>query len=190
MGLNANGLAGKKNEGTRQKDDFYPTPPHATEALLSRESFKGSIWEPACGDGAIAKILESKGYTVYATDKYDRGYGVYDIDFTSWDYRQTFNRKLGNVITNPPYKLAQEFVEKSLECTTGKVAMLLKLNFLESARRYEMFKRTPLKTVYVFSKRLNFYQGETKGNKSGVMAFAWFVWEHGYEGEPKIEWIL
>lgn len=191
MGLKANGLAGKKNTGKREKDDFYPTPPHATRALLDRVEFNGSVWEPACGDGAISEVLKEYGFKVYSTDKFDRGYGVSGIDFLEWDWKQTFNRKPSNIITNPPYKIAQEFVEKSLECTTGKVAMLLKLNFLESARRYEMFQNTPLKEVLVFSKRLNFYEGTLEGNKrSGVLAFAWYVWEHGYEGKPQISWIL
>ncbi|MEC5422096.1 hypothetical protein QGM71_01135 [Virgibacillus sp. C22-A2] len=191
MALVANGLAGNKNKGEREKNDFYPTPPHATESLLNRVNFEGSVWEPACGDGAICKVLEEKEYKVYATDKYDRGYGVYDIDFLTWDWTKTFNHRPANIITNPPYKIAQEFVERSLECTTGKVAMLLKLNFLESARRYEMFNNTPLKHVLVFSKRLNFYEGTLEGNKrSGVLAFAWYVWEHGYEGQPQIDWIL
>lgn len=186
-GLNANGLAGKKNGGKREKDDFYPTPPHATIALLEREKFNGNVWEPACGDGAISKILEEKGFEVYSSDKFDRGYGVGGIDFLTIDSHSRFD----NVITNPPYKLAQEFVEKALEVADKKVAMLLKLNFLESARRYEMFRKTPLKTVYVFSKRLNFYEGKLGDDKrSGVLAFAWYVWEHGYEGKPMIDWIL
>jgi hypothetical protein len=187
MSLISNGLAGKKNTGEREKDDFYPTPPKVTQALLDIETFEGDIWEPACGDGAMSEVLINNGFKVSSSDLFDRGYGNTGINFLD----VTPKRKVSNIITNPPYKLAKEFVEKSLECTTGKVAFLLKLNFLESASRYPMFKSTPLKKVYVFSKRINFYEGTLESNKrSGVLAFAWYVWEHGYEGEPTIDWIL
>jgi len=67
--------------------------------------------------------------------------------------------------------------------------MLLKLNFLESVGRYEFFQRTPLRTVYVFSKRLSFDKGDVKSGGNGLLAYAWFVWEHGYMQRPHIEWI-
>jgi len=188
MSLQVNGVAGNKNSGEREKNDFYPTPPYATQALLDRVVFKGDVWEPACGDGAISEVLKQNGFAVYSSDKYDRGYGDIGIDFV--EDAQVFD-KIPNIITNPPYKIAQEFVEQSLKLTDGKVAMLLKLNFLESARRYEMFKNTPLKHVLVFSKRLTFYEPDSdKKGKSGLLAYAWYVWEQGYEGQPQIDWIL
>lgn len=187
MTLKANGLTGHKNGGEREKDDFYPTPPHATIALLERERFVGGIWEPACGDGAISKVLIERGFKVFSSDLYDRGYGKSGIDFITYEPKH----KVPNIITNPPYKLGQEFVEKALKVTKRKVAMLFKLNFLESERRYELFKNTPLKTVYVFSKRLNFYSGTLeKTAKSGVLAYAWYVWDYDYDGKPTLDWIL
>ncbi|MEN2765737.1 NAD(P)-dependent oxidoreductase [Ornithinibacillus xuwenensis] len=187
--MEANALAGNKNSGTREKDDFYPTPPHATNALLDRIEFKGDIWEPACGDGAISEVLTKHGYKVYSSDLFDRGYGEPGIDFLKVSEKNVV--PFSSIITNPPYKIAKEFVEKSLEVTDDKVAMLLKLNFLESVNRYGMFKSTPLKHVFVFSKRLTFYEpnSEKKG-KSGVLAYAWYVWEHGYTGNPQIDWII
>ncbi len=78
--------------------EFYPTPPEATRALLSVESFEGSIWEPACGDGAISKVLIEAGYEVISTDLIDRGYGAGGHDFLK------SSRPLAkNIITNPPY---------------------------------------------------------------------------------------
>lgn len=186
--MKANGLAGHKNTGEREKDDFYPTPPTATQALLDQEGFSGTVWEPACGDGAISEVLISNGFRTFSSDLFDRGYGKSEIDFLKFEPKQ----KVGNIITNPPFKLAHEFVEKSLDCVDGKVAMLLKLNFLESARRYELFKNTPLKTVHVFSKRVNFYEATLKDEKkrSGVLAYAWYVWDKEYDGKPQLEWIL
>jgi hypothetical protein len=169
----------------RPDDDFYPTPEIATIELLKREKFDGVIYEPACGDGAIAKLLPNE--KVIASDLYNRGYGTIGIDFLTHDFKEW---KCDHIITNPPYRYAQEFVEKSLDLTRGKVAMLLKLQFLEGAKRYEMFRRTPLKTVYVFSKRLTLSRNGVKQKNSGMICFAWFVWEHGYAGTPQIDWIL
>lgn len=167
----------------RPDHDFYPTPPEATEALLARESFPGVTWEPACGDGAICRVLVARGMSVLATDLIDRGYGEGNHDFL------TSPLKADNIITNPPFTLAQPFIEKSLERTTGKVAMLVKLQFLEGAKRKAMFESTPLKAVYVFSKRLTMTRGGQKMKNSGMIAFCWVVFEHGHVGPPTLHWI-
>jgi hypothetical protein len=169
----------------RPEHDWYPTPPDATLALLRQETFDGSIWEPACGDGAISEVLAGFGYEdILSTDLIDRGYGEGEHDFF------TSPHAADNIITNPPFKYAQEFVEHALDKTTGKVAMLCKLAFLEGQKRKEFFERTPLETVYVFSKRVNFYRDGEKGKLgTSMIAFAWFVWSHGYEGDPLIKWI-
>lgn len=78
--------------------EFYPTPPEATRALLSVEAFEGDIWEPACGDGAISKVLEAAGYQVVSTDLIDRGYGAGGNNFLKSD-----KPLAKNIITNPPY---------------------------------------------------------------------------------------
>lgn len=168
----------------RPDGDFYPTPPEATLALLAEEKFTGTIWEPACGNGAMSKVLEDAGHVVMSSDLYDRGFGETSVDFLKT------TRSVENVVTNPPFKLAQEFVEHSLNCTTGKVAMLCKLVFLEGQKRRSFFESTPLARVHVFSKRVNFYREGEKGKLgTSMMAFAWFVWEHGHEGPPTINWI-
>lgn len=178
------------SEKNREIQDFYPTPPYATLKLLEKEKFFGSIYEPACGDGAISKILKDKypNQKIFSTDLINRGYGEkIDVDFLTYDYKKF---KPDNIITNPPYKLAQEFIEKSLELAGYKVAMLLKLNFLEGQKRYELFKSTPLRSVYIFSKRLSFDKGEEKGKGNGLLAYAWYVWEQEYVGSPVIDWLL
>jgi len=168
----------------RPENDFYPTPPEATLGLLSRETFTGTIWEPACGDGAISNLLIEKGHQVFSSDLIDRGYGDTGIDFLTSD------KKFDNIITNPPYTLAQQFVEHSLSLTTGKVAMLCKLAFLEGGKRKTMFENTPLASVHVFSKRLTMTRNGIKMKNSGMIAFAWFVWDHDYKGSgPIIQWI-
>lgn len=170
----------------REKDDFYPTPPEATEALLSVEKFVGDILEPACGDGAISRVLEASGYSVRSSDLIDRGYGETGLDFIGVGYPY----RASNVVTNPPFKLALQFVWRALDVCDRKVAMLLKVAFLEGVERGAMFRQTPLARVWVFSKRVTFrntMRGEVQG--SGMMAFAWFVWEHGYSGKPELGWL-
>ena len=162
--------------------DFYPTPPSATEALLERETFGRDVWEPACGDGAISKVLKREGYKVISSDIVDRGYGRVE------DFLRS-KRRTENIVTNPPYKLAEEFIRKALAVTTNKVAMLLRLTFLESQQRYRLFRETPLESVYVFSRRLSMPQGGAERLSSGAVAYAWFVWRHGHRGEPRIRWL-
>lgn len=166
---------------TREPMDNYPTPDIAVIALLERETFKGIVWEPACGSGNIARHFPG----CYASDiRDDNIYGEAGVDFLS-EYR-----RVDNVITNPPYRFAQQFVEHGLKCAKRKVAMLCKLAFLEGKARYSLFRSNPIKTVYVFSKRLPLTKEGDNRKQSSMIPFAWFVWEVGYKGTTTIEWIL
>lgn len=128
------------SDKTRVDNDFYATPPKAVEMLLRLEKFSQNVWEPACGQGHIAKVLRENGYSVKSTDLIDRGYGIGSVNFL----KQTENY-YGDIITNPPYKYAKEFVEKALELvsTGAKVAMFLKLQFLEGKARRKLFEVYP-----------------------------------------------
>ena len=183
-------LAGYSATRERVDNDFYATPPESTIALLEREVFEGNILEPCCGQGHISEVLKDNGYSVISNDLVDRGYGEHNEDFL-----ESTDLEADNVITNPPFKYAKEFIEKSLEVTSGKVAMFCKIQLLEGVARREMFENTPLKTVYVFSKRQNPLRNGSPVDENGkkwasTMCFAWFVWEHGYEGKPTIEWLV
>lgn len=169
----------------RQVDDYYATEPKATKLLLEAEKFDEWILEPACGEGHMSKVLEEAGYKVLSFDKVDRGYGsVKDFfDYTSWH---------GDVVTNPPYKYAKEFVEHALKIIEPgcKVAMFLKLTFLEGQARRKFFDVCPPCTVYVASGRLKCAKnGEFESIGSSAAAYAWFVWKKGYKGSPIIKWI-
>lgn len=160
-----------------EPNDYYATDPRAVEMLLEQEQFSECIWEPACGEGHIAKVLEAKGHTVYSTDLIDRNYGIGGIDFLA--HSRVFD---GDIITNPPYKYAKEFVAKALESVPpgNRVAMFLKLTFLEGISRRELFKNHPPQSVYVSSDRLRCGKnGDFTGPRSAV-AYAWFVWRRGY----------
>ena len=163
----------------REKDDFYATPDWAIDSLLERESFTGSIWEPACGDGAICKRLKSFGYDdIYATDLVDRGYGDEHFDFLKKQ------KAVDNIITNPPFKLGTKFAIHSLNLAQKKVVLFNKLTFLEGKeRRDKLFCRGHLQKVYVFSERVGFNGG------GGMLAFAWFVFDKEHVGNAEIEWI-
>lgn len=182
----AHSIVGSNPEG-RPEHDFYPSPPDAVEDLLRVEEFKGLIWEPACGDGAMSKVLIAAGHKVFSTDIVDRGYGHGQNDFLKPFLIRT---PIKNVITNPPFSLAQPFIEKSLGLVGdgGKVAMLLKTIFLEGTKRASFFAKTPPARVWVFSRRLKFGRnGEPAG--SGMMSFSWFVWDKGFTGKPTIGWL-
>lgn len=168
--------------------DYYATEPRAVELLLENEKFADAIWEPACGEGHISKVLEEAGYEVRSTDLIDRGFGVGGVDFLAFD--ETDGLWDGDIITNPPYKYAKEFVEQALRLVNQgrKVAMFLKLTFLEGQARRKLFEDNPPKTVYVSSARL---QCGKNGDFSGtsMVAYAWYVWEKGCRGPSVIRWI-
>jgi hypothetical protein len=169
----------------REKDDFYPTPPEATEALLSVETFSGPIWEPACGDGAISRVLEARGHTVISTDLVDRGYGENRVDFLM-EYRP----RAPHIITNPPFKMVAPFMRQALKLTTGKVALLLRLACLEGTERRQIYDTSPLSNIWVFTRRLSMKRGGYEGAETGgMLAFAWFVWDHSHKGPPTLGWI-
>ncbi|MDR1090108.1 MAG: hypothetical protein LBL79_03455 [Prevotella sp.] len=178
------------SKGERECNDYYATEPKAVELLLNIEDFNNNILEPACGEGAISEVLVKHGYNVQSYDLIDRDYGIGGVDFLKCE-----NKWSGDIITNPPYKYAQEFVEKSLELVEAgaKIAMFLKIQFLEGKKRRSLFDRNPPKTVYVSSSRLKCVKnGEfvksRKKKESSAVAYCWYIWEKGYKGETIIKW--
>lgn len=170
-----------------EANDYYATEPRAVELLLEQETFSPVIWEPACGEGHIAKVLKAHGYKVFESDLVDRGYGLTGLDFLEEAANGTLRE---DIITNPPYKYAKEFVEKALEMVADghKVAMFLKLTFLEGQGRRELFRKYPPQTVYVSSARLRCGKnGDFYG--SSAVAYAWYVWVKGHTGPTQIKWI-
>lgn len=178
--------ASNHSEFERERHDYYATDPKAVEELLKVESFDKNILEPCCGEGHISKVLEKHGYMVESSDLIDRNFGRGGVDYL------TIKSWHGDIITNPPYKYAKEFVEHSLKIIKpGKrVAMLLKIQFLESVKRRELFEENPPKYVYVFSKRtVCAMNGEFENIKGSAVCYCWYIWEKGFKGEPVIRWI-
>lgn len=170
----------------RANNDFYSTDPIAIDYLLEHEEFSKDIWECACGSGALSKRLNDFGFNVRSTDKFFRGYG----DENSIDFLEQTKKFNGDIITNPPYNLSLEFVEKALELSNRKVAMFLRIQFLESKKRYErLLKEHPPKKVLVFVKRMKCYPNDVDTVKSSAICFAWFIWDKEYSGNTILEWI-
>ena len=159
--------ASNHTDHERAEYDYYATEPKAITYLLEVEKFEGSIWENACGEGHLSKELIKNGYDVVSTDLIDRGYGTGGVDFFKCD-----EPKATNIVTNPPYAFAQEWVEHSLEIlhSGSKLALFLPIQFLEGAKRKTMFMKTPPVRIHVFSSRIlcgmngNFYSTDKEGN--------------------------
>ena len=181
----------------REKDDFYATDSIAIKIMADKLKEIGvskNIWECACGKGHLSKPLIELGYDVLSTDIIDRGYGSVENFLTS-------DRKWnGDIITNPPFKDACAFVEKAMDLleTGGKAIFLLKIQFLETTKRAELFKRSGLKMVIVNSERIccamngNFdLYFNKKGDRymGGTQLYAWFVFEKGFDGTPVLNFV-
>ena len=170
----------------RQKDDYYATDPKAAKLLLEVETFNKDVWECACGEKHLAKVLEEYGYNVRCSDIVNRC-GNETLDFLS--VKEKWN---GDIITNPPYKYAEQFITKAMGIMQdgSKLALFLKLQFLEGQKRKQMFEEYPPKVVYVSSSRINCAKnGDFERYTSSAIAYAWYVWQKGYKGETVIKWI-
>jgi uncharacterized protein DUF4326 len=169
----------------RRLDGFYSTPEIYTEWLLENEEFEEEICEVACGDGRMAKVLKAEGYHVVATDLHKRGYGA-KKDF--------FDIKVcRNIVTNPPFELAEEFIHHALAICPGKVCMLLRLNFLESQGRYRrLWRKRPPARVYVASQRVSMMPAIMRANgkmkAANAISYAWFVWD-GKSKVTELRWL-
>lgn len=169
--------------GEREQNDYYATSPIAAEWLIKLESLNHNIWECACGEGHLSKVFLNHGFNVKSTDLIDRGFGEGGIDFLKCN--DVFD---GDIITNPPYKYAQEFVEHGLDLIEDgkKVCMFLKVTFLEGKARKKLFAKNPPRVVYISSSRIPC--GKNGVFEPSAIAYAWYVWEKGYKGDTIIKW--
>lgn len=186
-------MLGVNHNTERQSEDFYATNPRALELFISKLEEDGlsldkKVWECACGMGHLADVLLDYGCEVKVTDIVDRGYdGVGIIDFlkSSEDWQ-------GDILTNPPFKLAEKFVEKGMETLINgkRLYLFLKIQFLEGQKRKELFKKYPPKYVYCYSSRQQCCRdAEFDKYTATTQFYAWYVWEKGYLGETIIRWI-
>lgn len=170
-------------------DDLYETPAVAVRSLLAHEALPHVIWEPACGPGSIVGVLRAAGHVVIATDLVD--YGCPDsIARRDFLFEREALAGCECIVTNPPFKNAEAFVERARELVP-KTVMLLRLAFLESERRRIILDRGDLARVYVFRNRLPMMHRAGRGTQiaktnSSAMAFAWFVWDRNHTGPTEL----
>jgi len=179
--------ASSHSEHEREQHDYYATEPLAAKELINLEPDLENIWECACGEGHLARIFKVAGKLRWASDLIHRGYGDGNIDFL----RKEFWQWSGDIVTNPPYKYAVEFITKALDSvqTGRKVCMFLKLTFLEGKARKKFFIENPPKTIYVSSSRIKCaLNGNFNETGSSAVAYGWYVWEKGYKGETTVKW--
>ena len=196
MDIKSAKLVGGLPRDGRTELDYYATNPEAVRMLLAAHPFAGKkILEPCVGGGHIANVLiEYFGESVTGIDVVDRGYPETEIaDFLKWEPPEEYD----TIITNPPYSLAVEFIEKCIDCLRkgGQLATFMKIQFLEGVKRKEFFQKYPPKYLYVFTKRMTvFNNGREVDPKTGkpwvtTLCNAWYIWEKGSHTEPVIRWI-
>ena len=204
--LQGSKIAGGNPKNDRVEHDFYATDPVAVEKLLLQYSINGTeILEPCVGNGNIANALRDfykHRLNITGIDIVDRGYPNTIVqDFLTWET----DRKFDCIITNPPFSLAKEFVEKSMDLLNegsieedgypnGQLIMFLKIQFLEGEKRKELFDKYPPKYIYVFRNRMATWNSGQPLDPNGkrwatTMCHAWFVWEKGIRTEPIVRWL-
>ena len=197
--LTGTSLVGGTVNHKRVENDYYATDPQSVRDLLDIYDIEGeTFYEPCVGEGHIAKVLKEyfPNSEVYGTDLINRGYGNGEFDFINENWEDRLDllipKKVDWIITNPPYRLAKEFIDKSLAMTNKGVAMFLKVQFLEGKARRALFEKYPPKHVYISSSRLQCAKnGEFERMKAGggsAIAYAWYVWEKDYKGETILKW--
>lgn len=194
-------MLGATNHGKedREENDFYATHPEAIKSLLNTLKHDGielnkNIWECACGMGHLSEELKKAGHDVFSTDLIDRGYEYLNerTDFLKDNIKFVFKKYQGDILTNPPFKLAEEFAEKGIEYLENgnKLLLFLKIQFLESEKRRKLFQKYPPKYIYVHSSRqICAKNGDFEKYTSATLCYAWYIWEKGYNGETILRWI-
>ena len=177
----------------RQQEDFYATEPRALQLFLNKlqeDKFelKWNIWECACGQWHLAEELKRNWYNVKSTDLVDRGYGDWILDFLKQEDIE-YNT---SILTNPPFKSAELFVEKWINLIQDwySMCLFLKIQFLEWQKRKELFKKYPPKYVYCYSARQKCAKdGEFHKYTATTQFYSWFVWEKWFKEETILRWI-
>jgi hypothetical protein len=176
----------------KDSPDDFPTPPWATRALIEHvlaDKIRLSsltCLEPACGAGHMAKALKEYFGEVRCADAFDYGYAPVR-DFLTYPYEAN---AVDWVITNPPFRLAEEFVLRALRVARRGVAILARTVFLESAGRYEaIFVENPPSKFAQFVERVPMIKGRLDAKASTATGYAWLVWEKNESGLPRLMWV-
>jgi hypothetical protein len=174
--------------------EFYPTPAWVTEALIPHLPERvRAVWEPAAGDGAMASVLESAGYRVFASDVTPRAPGI--VGGPDWDFTKVAHRHFDfeAIITNPPYgaqgALAVKFITRALALTRpgGVVAMLLNHGFDAAMTRRPIFADHPAcAKKLVLNRRIVWFEND--GSAQPSKTHCWWIWDWQHDGAPQVAW--
>ena len=172
--------------------DDFPTPPWATRALVEygieqdADVSPMSVLEPACGRGHMTQSLAEYFKTVSASDVHEYGYGEGHDFLRSAHAEGTFDW----VITNPPFRLAEEFIQRALPIARRGVAVLVRTVFVESVGRYQrVFSVNPPAKVAQFVERVPMVKGRVDKKASTATGYAWVIWEKGHVGQTEFTWV-
>jgi hypothetical protein len=173
--------------------DYFPTPPWATRALFRYVLPEvgtgpiGSVWEPACGEGHMAAVIEEfASAPVTASDVFDYGYGLAPLDFLHYSPAA----RPEWIITNPPFNLACEFTLRALDLATEGVAMLARAQWIEGTARYRVLFRDRPPALYApFVERVPMVKGRWDPEASTATSYGWFIWRQGAPAGARVFWI-
>jgi len=189
----------ESNLWVREAHDWYVEPEWVSRRFFEEEKFERGILDPACGGGNIVKSARALGLHAVGSDLIERADGfMYGLDFTDSDFPREicmmrFGGECANIVCNPPFSLAEKFVEIALVYAEGKVAMLLPANWVQGDKRSRWLQASPLRRVWFITPRPSMPPGQVlqAGGKpgNGTTDYAWFVWLRGYDGSPEIRWL-
>lgn len=174
----------------RHPQDWYIEPNWVSERLFTAERFEGRVWDPAAGSGRILQSAHEAGLEVIGSDVVCRVPGAYQaVDFLEC----TVEAGEPNIVSNPPFGIAERFVAHALELAERRVAMLLPANWVQGDKRSRWLETTPLRRVYFVTPRPSMPPGPAiaAGQKpgNGTTDYAWFVWLRGYDGPAEVRWL-
>jgi len=187
----------------RDQNDWYVEPAWCVDLLLDAERFVGSVWDPACGGGNIVNVCGARGMIAYGSDivlRTEKRVGgprafasIERHDFLGMEPFHPWCEHY-NIITNPPYGEAMEFIRKALSIARFKVAVLVQQQFPYSQGRHELFTTTPLARLYFLSSRPSMPPGAalaagTVTAKGGKTDYLWMVFDHDHKGPPTAHWL-
>ena len=179
----------ESNLWAREADDWYVEPEWVSLRLFQEEKFVGSVYDPACGRGSIVISAIKSGLNAFGSDIVDRGW---DSTATPQDFLESVFCRI-NIVTNPPFSIAEKFVEHALTLTASKIAMLLPANWVQGDKRSRWLQSTPLRRVYFITPRPSMPPGHVleAGGKpgNGTTDYCWMVWLRGFDGAPEIRWL-
>lgn len=196
--------ASNHSKSERAEHDFYATPTRMVGELCKHEWFSPQLWEPCVGMGHISNYFEDKGKPVLKSDivqliddvHIQDIFAVTGNEYPEWlePYHTGQNKFTLNIITNPPYNMGTEFYDKacSLLAHGYKLAIFVKIQFLETQKRYELFKKYPPKKVLICVNRVHCGKDGIFNNddaSGGAACYCWLIYEAGYEGPCTIDWI-